>query len=163
MSETAARVTKAKLVDAAGKVVARARCFDASAMLRADSTSAAFGTDVSLFGALMAISPEFPPGAYTLVVGGASACVTVDPRSFPLETVHLSPANAKIRSKPSGRKDDEAHRLYDIISTVDDAAVFAEPSPFVFPVEGGSRSSGFGDVRRYVYSSGKSNRTVHAG
>jgi hypothetical protein len=161
--ETAVRVAKAKLVDAAGRVVARARCFDASAMLRSDSTFAAFGTDVSLFGALMAISPEFPPGIYTLVVDGATANVTVDPRSFPLETIHLNPANAKIKSKPSGRKDNEAHRLYDIISTVDDADVFAEPSPFVFPVEGGSRSSGFGDVRRYVYGNGKSNRTVHAG
>jgi murein DD-endopeptidase MepM/ murein hydrolase activator NlpD len=160
---TEAPAPEAKLVSAAGRVLARARCFAASAVLGADSTSAMVGADRGLFGALIAIAPEFSPGAYKLVVGAATASVTVDPRSFPLETVRLNPANAKIRSKPSGRKNDEAHRLYDIISTVDDAAVFAEPSTFVFPVEGGSRSSGFGDVRRYVYGNGKSNRTVHAG
>jgi murein DD-endopeptidase MepM/ murein hydrolase activator NlpD len=46
---------------------------------------------------------------------------------------------------------------------VDDSAVFAEAPPFSFPVEGGWRSSGFGEVRRYLHPNGSSERSVHAG
>jgi murein DD-endopeptidase MepM/ murein hydrolase activator NlpD len=46
---------------------------------------------------------------------------------------------------------------------VDDTALFADGSAFVFPAEGGWRSAGFGDARRYLYSNGSSDRSVHAG
>jgi murein DD-endopeptidase MepM/ murein hydrolase activator NlpD len=164
-------VTEARLVDAAGKVVARTRCFDASTMLQDDPTSIMSGTDRGLFGALMALSPELPPGAYSLVVDGfvgtaegfSTASIAIGPRSFSRETIHLDEANARIRAERSKRKDDEARKLYALLSSVDEAAIYAGPAPFIFPVEGGWRSAGFGDVRRYAYPSGGSDRSVHNG
>ena len=144
----------AELVNDAGKVVLRSRCFPAAAMIDAD---------VGFFGLLMALPPALPPGGYQLSVGGARANVVVEARRFPLETIRLDETNARIRTVPSKRKDDEARRLRDILNKVDGAAVLAGPPAFLFPVEGGRQSAGFGDVRRYVLPKGGSERSVHEG
>ena len=163
---TEAPVVEARLVNAAGKVVRRVPCFAASAMFQADGTSASLDGR-RLFGALMALSPEVPTGAYELLIGGdggfASALITIEARHFPLETIHLDDANTQIRTLPSKRKDDEARRLYAILKKIDPEAVFAQPPAFLFPVGGGWQSAGFGDVRRYVFPNGDSDRSVHAG
>ncbi len=161
-----APVVEAKLVDAAGKVQQRAPCFAASAMFQADATSASLGGR-RLFGALMSLSPETPPGAYELLIGGAgvfsSALITIEARHFHLETIHLDDANTRIRTLPSKRKEVEARKLFAILKKIEPEAVFARPTTFLFPVDGGWRSAGFGDVRRYVYPNGDSERSVHAG
>jgi hypothetical protein len=162
---------EASLVDAVGKTVGSARCFAASEMLdRGDvplaplpSPEPGEGPKLMLFGALMPLSPELPPGEYRLLAAGASAAVAVDPRSFPFETIRLDEANSKLRTEPSERKAEEARSLFAILRRIDEAAVFADPSGFLFPVDGGWRSAGFGDRRRYVYADGSSDRSVHTG
>ena len=149
-----APAAEAELVNAAGKVVLRSRCFPAAAMI---------GADTGFFGLLMALPPALPPGSYRLAVGGATADVAVEARVFPLETIRLDETNARIRTVPSKRKDDEARRLHSILTKVDGGAVIAGPSAFLFPVEGGRQSAGFGDVRRYVLPKGGSERSVHEG
>jgi hypothetical protein len=172
----------ARLLDAEGKQVAEARCFDASAMLSdASPPSAPAAARASaplaprpeagpavlpgrrLLGALIPLPMGFPPGAYKLVAGEASAPVAVEKRSFELETIKLNEANTAIRTVPDKRKDEEAKRLYAILGRVDDSAVYAGGSTFLFPAETGWKSAGFGDGRRYVYAKGGSDTSVHAG
>jgi murein DD-endopeptidase MepM/ murein hydrolase activator NlpD len=163
---------EARLVDASGKAVLVAPCFAASALLDGEAgapLSAGNAAQVTvrpesaLAGVLMAISPDLPPGAYRLLAAGSSATVVVEPRSFPYETIALNEANSRLRTLPSERKVEEARKLYAILDTVDDSALFAEPSSFLFPVEGGWKSAGFGDRRRYLYADGSSERSVHEG
>jgi murein DD-endopeptidase MepM/ murein hydrolase activator NlpD len=186
--EGASGVREARLVNAAGKTVSIARCFDAAAALEGASAPlateplapeppAAAGTQSTrrLLGALMALPPDLPPGAYRLVVGtragaregareiAAFAPIAVEARAFAIETIALDQANAAIRTVPSKRKDEEARVLFALLKRVDDSAVYAGGSPFLFPVEGGWKSAGFGDVRRYRYPDGSSDRSVHAG
>jgi murein DD-endopeptidase MepM/ murein hydrolase activator NlpD len=117
----------------------------------------------ALFGALIALPPELPPGAYELRAGGAAAQVAVAARSFPLETIPLNEANTRLKTEPSPRKDEEARRLYALMGRVDDGALFADGSTFAFPAEGGWRSAGFGDARRYLYPNGSADKSAHAG
>ena len=161
----------ADLVDAAGKTVESARCFAASEMLDrgevplAPLPSPEPGEEpkLMLFGALMPIPPELPTGDYKLLAAGASAAVAVDRRSFPFETIRLDEANSRLRTEPSERKAEETRSLFAILRRIDDAAVFADPSGFLFPVDGGRRSAGFGDRRRYLYADGSSDGSVHTG
>ncbi len=186
--EGAQGVCEARLENAAGKTVSIARCFDAAAAIEGASAPLASrplapeppaeaGTRSTrrLLGVLMALPPDLPPGAYRLVVGSragalegarqsaAFAPIAVEARAFALETIALDQANAAIRTQPSKRKDEEARVLFALLKRVDDSAVYAGGSPFLFPVEGGWKSAGFGDVRRYRYPDGSSDRSVHAG
>jgi hypothetical protein len=144
----------ARLVDSGGRTVASARCFPAQALLE---------TARPLLGALMALAPGLPPGPYELRAGGATASIEVQARSFATETIKLDEANTRLRTAPSERKEKEARRLYALLSKVDDSAIFAEAGSFMFPAVGGWRSAGFGDVRRYAFPDGNSDRSVHAG
>jgi murein DD-endopeptidase MepM/ murein hydrolase activator NlpD len=151
---------EARLVDAAGKEIEKARCFDASSMPGAPPGA-------PLFGVLMALPTDLAPGTFAIEAGTfpniASSSLVVLARAFPLEKIPLDEANTAIRTVPSKRKDDEARRLFALLEKTDDAAVFADGSPFLFPVEGGFRSAGFGDRRRYIYSKGEAELSVHAG
>jgi murein DD-endopeptidase MepM/ murein hydrolase activator NlpD len=159
-----AQPLEARLVDAAGKEIEKTRCFDASSLLDPDPAAA---PGARLLGALMALPMDIEPGPYSLIVDGAgreaSAGVAVAPTDFLSETVALDEANTAIRTVPSKRKDDEARRLFALLEKTDAAAVFADCAPFLFPVEGGFKSAGFGDRRRYVYANGASELSVHAG
>jgi murein DD-endopeptidase MepM/ murein hydrolase activator NlpD len=174
-AEAAAPALEARLLDAAGMTVARARCFPAGSLAgEADqslppsnqpeqSLQPSERSDRRLLGLVMALPLGLKPGAYRLLVGGASTPIAVESRSFPLETLRLGEANTRLRTEPTARKTEQARRLYDLLYRVDDAAVFAEPATFLFPVEGGVRSAGFGDTRRYLYADGGSESSVHAG
>jgi len=152
------------LVDAAGRTVGRTRCFDASSM---QDAGAALGNGERLLGALMSLPSDLAPGAYSLVAGAfpslAAASLVVSKRDFPLETIPLDEANTAIKSVPSKRKADEARRLFAVLERTDDSAVFADGAPFLFPVEGGFKSAGFGDRRRYLLATNGSETSVHAG
>lgn len=154
------QMPEARLVNAAGKAVARGRCFDAQGLFAGDDPDA---LPARVFGALFALPCDLDPGVYSLEVGQSKAAVTVALRDFPVDTVKLDEPNTKLRTEPTKHKDDEAKRLYEILLSVDDAALFADGGPFLFPVAGGYQSSGFGDKRRYLYSSGRSETTMHAG
>jgi murein DD-endopeptidase MepM/ murein hydrolase activator NlpD len=170
-ADSSGRGLEARLVDAAGRTVESSLCFDASELLDrgggplapAPETPPAVRVKRTLLGALMPIPVALPPGDYELVAAGASASVAVGPRSFPLETIRLDEANSKLRTEPSERKTEEARRLFALLRRTDAAAVFAGPAGFLFPVEGGWRSAGFGDRRRYVYVDGSSERSLHEG
>jgi murein DD-endopeptidase MepM/ murein hydrolase activator NlpD len=160
---------EASIVGAGGKEIGKTRCFEASAM----AEGLAMGGS-RLFGALMALPMDLAPGDYSLVVreaaslagsgaAGTSAAFAVAASDFTRETIPLDEANTAIRTVPSKRKDDEARRLFALLEKTDDAAVYAEGAPFLFPVDGGFKSAGFGDRRRYVYAKGDSELSVHAG
>jgi len=157
-SSSFAQPMVARLVDASGKAIAKARCFDASAMLAAGEARGAM-----LFVALFPLPPGLAPGAYSVEAGGASASLSVEARAFPVETIPLDEANTAIKTVPNKRKDEEARRLVAQLAKVDDSAVFALGTTFLFPVEGGFQSAGFGDKRRYIYPKGGSEASVHAG
>ncbi len=162
---------KAELLDDAGKALATARCFDASALLSGSEaplapTPAHVATVEPrrlLYGALIAIAKDFPPGAYRLAAAGATFSIVVEARNFSFETIKLDQANTDLRTVPSARKVEEARKLYAVLERVDDSAVFAQPSNLLFPVAGGWRSAGFGDRRRYLYADGTSEASVHEG
>jgi hypothetical protein len=149
-----------RLVNQAGRAVARSRCFDAQGLFAEERNAPIAGR---VFGLLYALPCDFPPGVYSLEVGQAKAAITVAPRDFPVDTVKLDEPNTKLRTESSKHKDDEAKRLYEILLSVDATALFADGQPFFSPVEGGFQSSGFGDKRRYLYSSGRSETASHAG
>jgi murein DD-endopeptidase MepM/ murein hydrolase activator NlpD len=154
-----------RLLDAEGKAVAESRCFALPSILEAPKADAPVART---YGALFALPTNLAPGAYTLAAGRggtseASAGLLVAAREFPLETIGLDEANTAIRNLPSKRKDEEARRLYALLERSDDSAVFADLSPFLFPVEGGFKSAGFGDRRRYLLFTGGSESSAHAG
>jgi hypothetical protein len=170
-----------KLVDAAGNIIFQTPCFSASKLLpsffdfaKPESAASPIGTlavrdsshlqaDFRLLGALLSLPYDMAPGAYTLLVGDSSVALEVETRTFSSEDIPLQGANARLKSQPSKRQLLEARRLAALLSKVDAKAVFAEGSAFVFPVEGGFKSAGFGDVRRYLYPDGGSEPSVHAG
>jgi murein DD-endopeptidase MepM/ murein hydrolase activator NlpD len=149
-----AHAFEARLIDAAGKIVARARCFAAPSL---------YENDPRIFGALMALPRDIPPGVYALTAGASATSLTIEPRSFPAETIRLDEANARLRTEPSERKLEEARKLIALLSRIDPGAVYAGPSSFMFPAAGGWKSAGFGDVRRYRYPDGGADESVHAG
>jgi murein DD-endopeptidase MepM/ murein hydrolase activator NlpD len=151
---------ESRLVNQSGRVVSRSRCFDAQGLFAGEEGDP---SPARVFGVLYALPCDFPPGAYNLEVGPAKAAFTVSPRDFPVETIKLDEQNTKLRTESTKRKDDEAKRLYEILLSVDDTALFADGNYFFFPVGGGFQSAGFGDKRRYLYSSGRSETAMHAG
>jgi murein DD-endopeptidase MepM/ murein hydrolase activator NlpD len=157
-----AQPLEARLSSAEGKIVSRARCFDATGLLSSVYDGAEH-PGARLFGALFSVPMDLKGGTYTLAVGDTEASILVEARDFALESIKLKDSNTKIRTETSKRKVEEAQRLIDLLSKVDAEAVFADGSPFLFPVEGGFQSASFGDRRRYLYSNGKSDTTVHAG
>jgi murein DD-endopeptidase MepM/ murein hydrolase activator NlpD len=155
----------ARLLDPDGKEVARSTCFVLRPLPEVEPSSA---VEVQTLGALFALPTDLAPGSYTLVAGRgdeseATASVLVLARSFPLETIPLDESNTAIRNLPSKRKDDEARRLFALLDATDYSAVFADLSPFLFPVQGGFKSAGFGDRRRYLLATGGSELSAHAG
>ncbi len=183
---SAAAVIEARLLNPEGKAIAIARCFVATALLGRGEVSLAgraWGGPAArpilsprpplpevtvlprriLYGALLPLPMELPPGGYKLVAAGGSTEIDIDARDFPFETIELNEANSNLRTVPSERKVEEARKLYAILEKVDDSAVYAETSSLLFPVAGGWKSAGFGDRRRYVYADGSSERSVHAG
>jgi len=172
----AAAPSQARLMDAQGKAKARAACFPADELidaqgplfLRGDSGAASEGRASArprarLYGILMALGPDLAPGDYRLEALGATAALSLEPRKFAFEAIQLDEANAALIARPSERAQAEARRLYAILDGVDEGALFAGPEAFAFPVEGGWKSAGFRDERRYDLPDGSSLTSVHAG
>jgi hypothetical protein len=150
-----------------GSLAAEARCFALPSILEKEGDQAEAPV-ARVYGALMALPTDLAPGSYTIVAasegrGEAGATLVVEARDFPLEVIGLDEANAAIRSAPDKRKEAEARKLLKLLATIDESAVFADFSPFLFPVQGGFKSAGFGDRRRYLFPSGESDTSTHAG
>lgn len=128
-----------------------------------------FRTASGLFGCILAIPCDAPASDCQLVflnAFGQNAAppqrVTVNPRSFVSEDIALDSKNTDIREKPDPAKTAEAERLWTIYLTSDADAVYLD-GPFILPTGKSRRSAGFNDQRRYLYSSGSSAASVHAG
>jgi Membrane proteins related to metalloendopeptidases len=162
---------KARLSNAAGKAVARSTCFDSGSIAqlcaeepdKLQDLPQALKNDGRLYGLLMALPADLPTGVYLLEAGEAWTFVAVERHAFPLETIKLNQANTELRTVPSPRKDEEARSLLSLLGSIDSGARYAGEGGFILPAEGGWRSANFGDRRRYIYSDGSSDTTVHAG
>jgi hypothetical protein len=74
----------------------------------------------------------------------------------------LEPTLTTLLTKPSRVKERESRVLNRILLTHDDASVFFRDE-WGFPFEERQITSGFGDTRRYLYSTGNSSLSVHWG
>ncbi len=87
--------------------------------------------------------------------------VTVGGKAFPLDVIKLNETLTSLRERDDRRIREETQKLLSIIRSFDSNAVFAY-SGFVFPVRG--RITGhFGDRRRYIYSDGAVQSSIHNG
>lgn len=136
---------------------------------RAVAAGALFAVKPGLYGSLLPLDFEAKPGRCRLVLRdglGLSLSlprpISIAERSFECEDIQLDSANTAIRSEPDPQKTAEAKSLYEILDSADADAVYLD-GPFLSPTQGGWRSAGFGDKRRYLYSSGGVDTSVHAG
>jgi murein DD-endopeptidase MepM/ murein hydrolase activator NlpD len=128
-----------------------------------------FALRPGLYGSLLPLDFGAKPGKYSLALRDGLGLglapprpLTIEARSFACEDLRLDSANTAIRSEPDPQKTAEAKALYAILDSADADAVYLD-GPFVGPTEGGWRSAGFGDQRRYLYSNGGVDESVHAG
>jgi murein DD-endopeptidase MepM/ murein hydrolase activator NlpD len=150
-----ARKKRARLYDAAGKLLANGAFF--RVMIDGEELEAA----------VIAPPSTCAPGEARVKIeeGGRTLgeiAVTIRARDFIAEVIPLNPANTTLRTTPDPQKKAESERLWAILSTTGTEVWTFEP--FITPVSAKTRrSSFFGDRRVYEYSNGKSDTTVHAG
>jgi len=117
---------------------------------------------------LFSVPVAAPPGEATMVVSGsggqavAGARFEVADRAFSQEDLILDAALTSLRVDPDPRKTEQAWRYQAVLATVDPAGVYLD-SGFVKPVETERRTSLFGLRRRYLYSDGATDVTMHNG
>ena len=87
--------------------------------------------------------------------------ITIAPRDFVSEIIDLNPVLTGIRTDPSPQREEEANRLWAILSTSGDQVYHT--GPFLPPVVSERRTSFFGDRRVFRYSNGASDTSIHAG
>jgi hypothetical protein len=128
-----------------------------------------FALRPGLYGALLPLDFGARPGKRSLVLHdglGLSLApplpLSIEERRFECEDIRLDSANTAIRSEPDPRKTAEAEALFAILDSADADALYLD-APFLSPTQGGWRSAGFGDKRRYLYANGGIDASVHAG
>jgi hypothetical protein len=165
---------RAEFLSPSGAVVDRATLFDAGQ-----------SGGARLYGCLFALDFGAKPGSYAVVVTGKEALpalpgearpedsiggrtfsrrltIGVEAREFSTENIPLDDANTDIKTVPDPKKVAEAEALYARLGKEDADAVYLD-GPFALPTGESRRSAGFGDRRRYIYSSGGTETSVHAG
>lgn len=121
-------------------------------------------------GFVFGLPADAPAGIYTVEFTGAPGTptalsrhpVTVRPRDFLAEDIPLGEDLTSLRTVPSARKDREARVYAEILATTDPGGVWLD-GPFLRPVGSDRRTSRFGDRRRYLYATGGTAASVHAG
>ena len=89
--------------------------------------------------------------------------LSIEPKKFPSEDIALDKANTLLRAKPDPAQTAESVAFAKIFATRDVTALFAS-GPMVKPLNGAWReTAGFGDERRYLYSGGGSDASIHGG
>jgi len=128
---------------------------------------ASAGRETSVF-FLVSVPVDASLGEATMVVSGlngiavAGARFPVADRAFSTEDLRLDAALTSLRVDPDPRKTEQAQRYIALLATVDPAAVYLD-SGFMKPVETERRTSLFGLRRRYLYSDGGVDVTMHNG
>ncbi|NLJ45462.1 MAG: M23 family metallopeptidase [Treponema sp.] len=122
--------------------------------------------EVFVFGLPM----DAPPGTYAVELPGSvdgrtpsfRHTLTLRPRDFRGEDISLNADLTTLRTEPSERKDREARVYAEVLGRVDPRGVWLD-GPFLRPLASERRTSHFGDRRRYLYATGGSASSVHAG
>ena len=126
------------------------------------------GTDMWM--ALVGLPAWSTPRDYTLTltaVAGNRSFLLIQPftlgnRKFFSERIPLTAGLTDLVTVPDAQKRDESHVLAEILSTPHPDALF-ETGPFIVPIPGGRRTSGYGDRREFDYSDGSKGYSVHLG
>jgi len=92
----------------------------------------------------------------------ASLGFTVAERVFIREDLRLDTAMTSLRVDPDPRKTEQAARYQALLATVDPVAAYFDGG-FVMPVQTERRTSLFATRRRYIYSNGSVDVTLHNG
>ena len=87
--------------------------------------------------------------------------LTIAPRDFVSEIIELNPVLTGIRTDPSTQRENEANRLWAILSTTGNQIYHS--GAFIPPLTSTRRTSFFGDRRVFQYSNGTSDTSIHAG
>lgn len=87
--------------------------------------------------------------------------VTITPREFRSETLHLTPALTNLVTGTSPERTEQAQRLWEILGTTGD--YIYHTGNFVLPVTSTRRTSQFGTRRINQYSDGRRVTSIHAG
>lgn len=116
----------------------------------------------------LAVDPLTKPGSVNLSVsvGGqvlAQKALVIEAKKYNEEVIPLNETMSDLRSKPDLRKDREAEEIWAIYNSFHPDGIFAQ-SAFIYPLPTPfPQSAYFADMRRYVYSSGKSSVDYHRG
>jgi len=129
-----------------------------------------------LYGFLLAVPQAAAPGTLEVVLKGSYAGAAAETRHFELsesleadakvfarEDIPLDAFNTAIRTASDPAKTAESVVFAKVFALRDATALFAGGT-LIKPLEGSWReTAGFGDIRRYIYSSGGSDTTRHGG
>jgi len=110
-------------------------------------------------------SPEATPEAFTEAPAGLSLVrsIGIQAISFAQEDIPLNSANTAIRTAPDPAKTAETQAFAKVFGIKDPTALFALES-MIKPLKGSWRiTSGFADQRRYLYSNGSADASIHGG
>ena len=143
---------------------------------RADSFFMPSEGEEFLYGFLLAVPIKTPAAPATLRfvasykdADGESGsidivrAISIEPKKFPSEDIALDKANTLLRAKPDPAQAAESVAFAKIFAVRDLTALFAS-GPMVKPLNPPWReTAGFGDERRYLYSGGGSDASIHGG
>jgi hypothetical protein len=120
--------------------------------------------------ALLGVPSTLSAGRYTLlmriwygnIMKMYSRHIEVLSRDFISEKIPLNDSLTTLRTEGSEEKTRQAERLYEILYTFNDNALY-DMGPLIVPVEVPIKSGFYGDRRTYVYSNGNEANSVHTG
>ncbi|MEN6476725.1 MAG: M23 family metallopeptidase [Rectinema sp.] len=151
---------EARLTDSAGIALARANSFEKP------SPDGGF-----LYGMLLAVPRGANAAPLRLEVTGTgrggipiaeTKSIALIRRSFPSEDIPLDAANSALRTQADPVKTAQSLAFAEVFAARDPGALFLE-STMIRPLGVWRITAGFGDRRRYLYSGGGSDTTVHGG
>ena len=126
--------------------------------------------DKAIETALLGIPSDLLPGKYLLKVfceteNGSDQFTKpffVTDRSYLSEEINLSSSMTDLRSSDDPQKAEQSRQLWSVISNFDNEALYHSEQLEV-PVKDYIESAFFGDRRKFIYSDGSENRSLHNG
>ena len=118
--------------------------------------------------AIVGVPSDIDPGIYSVRLLGdngvlvARKPIEILPREFFSETIRLDSPMSELRRTGDPRRARQSRELMQILSRTDTQAVY-HVGPLANPVPGAVRTSHYGDRRRYLYTDGETDRSVHSG
>jgi hypothetical protein len=122
---------------------------------------------LSVFCAILAVPSTCPGGTAKLCLESAEGvsseqAIEVLGRDFMREEIALNRDNTELRTADDPKKRAESTELWRILVSFDPSSSFASGA-FLPPVDSPRRTSFYGDRRRYRYTDGSSDSSIHAG